>query len=282
MSWQLFDKMLACGWACGLAFGGVKMAVVNNSSVLIKNLDNEAYNLGSVTANPRAASAADIKAGLDNLVIEPSDNTNDLVLAVIQYLFQDYFGFAHQTGLYNRQIRLWEMVSRVSTVEVRQVEKGFFSRTTLPVYELVMKTALSQSPICALVIGPEIRANDYYKNYRPSEEGKIYVDLLRDFLLKVMKIQARLGANGVKGIFVVSPEPLEPALLAYIEKETGATDPVSKVESIMPAPVSAHINLLTYSPTDNDGEDESGSNPKPVITLAHPKIIRKTAASNLS
>jgi hypothetical protein len=251
------------------------MAVVKNCTIGIKNADSEAYSLAAVTANPRNASAADLRAGLDNLVIEPPEGTNDLVMAVVQYIFQDYFVFAHQSGLYNRQIRLWEMISRISTVEIRQVERGLFSRTLLPVYEIVMKTGLGQSPICALVIDQDVTNFDPYKN-NSGAAGKVYVQLLEDFLLKVMKIQARLGTNGVKGIFVVTRAPLEAALLAYIEKRTDASDAVSKVESIMPAPVSAHINLLTYSP----GQGLEGVTPaKPVVTLAYPQIIRKAAAT---
>ncbi len=110
------------------------MAFVNNSTVLIKHLDNEAYNLGAVTADPRVASAVDIKAGLDNLVIESAEGVSDLVLAVIHYLFRDFFAFAHQSGLYNRQIRLWEMFSRISTVEIKQHARGMFTHTPLPIF----------------------------------------------------------------------------------------------------------------------------------------------------
>ena len=252
------------------------MAFVNNSTVLIKNLDKEAYNLGSVTANPRSASAVDIKAALDNLVIESPEGTNDVVLAVIEYLFYDFFPYAHQSGLYNRQIRLWEMFSRISTVEIKQFATGIFTHTPLPVYHLLMKTNLGQSPVCALVIGPETASFERYKNW-VATPGKIYLDLLHEFLTNVTKVQARQGVNGIKGIFVVTPEPLEPALLSHIEKETRANDPVSKVESILPAPYSAHINLLTYGAP---GTDEAGTSAKPVITLAYPNISRKAAAHN--
>ncbi len=224
------------------------MTAVKYWTIGLKNADKEAYNLAAVTSNPRNASAADIKAGLDNLVFETPEGLNDVVLAVVKYLFYDYFVYAHQTGLYNRQIRLWEMFSKVSTIEVRQVERGFFTRTLIPVYEIVMKTNQGQSPICALVIEKDVTSSQPFKHHGGGSAAKIYIDLLRDFLLKVMKIQARLGANGVKGIFVVTRDPLESGLLTFIEKETGATDAVSKVESIMPSPVSAHINLLTYAP----------------------------------
>ncbi|MBU6451462.1 MAG: hypothetical protein KGS72_06775 [Cyanobacteria bacterium REEB67] len=247
------------------------MAVVNNCTVQIKNLEDEAYNLGAVTGNPRGATAVDIKAGLDNLVIEAPTGAHidPLPLAVIHSLFHDYFAFAHQSGLYNRQIRLWEMFSRVTSAEVRQIERGFFSRWLIPVYEVVFKTAVGQSPICALVIDGKVNTMDgfSYGGKTKNDPGKIYVELLRDFLLKVMKIQARLGANGVKGIFVVTPAPLQESLLAFIEKSTRAVDPVSRAESIMPAPVSAHINLLTYS---------HASAGEPIeIVLDYPKISRR-------
>jgi hypothetical protein len=252
------------------------MSAAKNSTIVIKTADQEAYSLTAVTANPRNATAADIQAGLDNLVFETPEGTSDLVMAVVQYLFQDYFVFAHQTGLYNRQIRLWETFSRINAIQVRQVEKGFFSRTPIPVYELVMKTGQGQTPVCVLVIDKDVIHCEAFKRHGGGAAGKIYGELLEDFLLKVMKIQARQGANGVKGVFVVTPEPLEGALLNYIEKKTGGTDAVSKVESIMPAPVSAHINLLTYAP--GHGEENDGISPaKPTISLAHPKIARRSA-----
>ena len=249
------------------------MAVVNKSTVVIRNSDNEAFNLGTVVANPRSASAVDIKAGLDNLIIEAPEGTPDLVIGVIKYLFQGYFAYAHQSGLYNRQIRLWEMFARISSVDVRQLERGFFSRYNLPVYELELKTSMNQSPVCALVIDQEVLNNNDYKGY--ATPGKVYVELLKDYIGKVMKMQARMGSNGVKGLFVVSPAPLAPELLAYIEKETGADDAVSRVESIWPSPVSAHVNLLTYS---MEQEAPEASLIKQVISLAYPKIIRKAPA----
>ena len=251
------------------------MAVMNNCTVTIKNLVNDAYSLGAVTTNPRAATALDIQAGLSNLAIEAAPDVNApvpaLPLAVIHYLFHDFFAMAHQSGLYNRQIRLWEMFSRVSAAQIQQVERGFFSRSTIPVYEIIFKTSVGQNPVCALVIDESIRSLDGFKNQ--TDAGKIYIELLRDFLLKVIKIQARLGANGVKGIFVVTPEPLAPGLLAFVEKSTGAIDPVSRAESIMPAPVSAHINLLTYSQLEPVAPDASESGYR--ITLQYPNISRR-------
>jgi hypothetical protein len=50
------------------------MSVVNSFSVIVKNAEPEAFNLGSVTQAPRSAAARDLEAACENLVFEPSDN----------------------------------------------------------------------------------------------------------------------------------------------------------------------------------------------------------------
>ncbi|MBA4027469.1 MAG: hypothetical protein C0473_04420 [Cyanobacteria bacterium DS3.002] len=80
------------------------MSVVNSFSVIVKNAEPEAFNLGSVTQAPRSAAARDLEAACENLVFEPSDNKiPDLVLAAIKFVMTGYFSDAHQSGLYNRQ-----------------------------------------------------------------------------------------------------------------------------------------------------------------------------------
>ncbi|GAI37631.1 unnamed protein product, partial [marine sediment metagenome] len=71
-----------------------------------------------------------------------------------------------------------------------------------------------------------------------------YLDLLHDFLARVAKIQARLGAQGVKGIFILAPAPFPQDLLRFVEKSVGADDPVARFDSLLPAPYYVHINLL--------------------------------------
>jgi hypothetical protein len=203
------------------------MSVVNSFSVIVKNAEPEAFNLGSVTQAPRSAAARDLEAACENLVFEPSDNKiPDLVLAAIKFVMTGYFSDAHQSGLYNRQLRLWETISKIAVVEVQPVTKGFFQKVTLPVYELVFKTVTGKVPIVALVIEPSATAS--------------HLELLKDFLAKVAKIQAQSG-NQVKGAFVVCDSPFPPAILSFVEKAIGA----GRFDSILPPPYRSTLIWLS-------------------------------------
>ncbi|MDQ5938118.1 MAG: hypothetical protein QG574_5481 [Cyanobacteriota bacterium erpe_2018_sw_21hr_WHONDRS-SW48-000092_B_bin.40] len=244
------------------------MSVVNSFSVIVKNAEPEAFNLGSVTQAPRSAAARDLEAACENLVFEPSDNKiPDLVLAAIKFVMTGYFSDAHQSGLYNRQLRLWETISKIAVVEVQPVTKGFFQKVTLPVYELVFKTVTGKVPIVALVIEPSATAS--------------HLELLKDFLAKVAKIQAQSG-NQVKGAFVVCDSPFPPAILSFVEKAIGAEDPVARFDSILPPPYQVHINLVVNLHSkfkkDEIQEDISESDSGLVtgrLQLLHPQLRAK-------
>lgn len=246
------------------------MSVVNRFSVIVKNAEPEAFNLGTVTQAPRVAAAQDLAAACENLVFESSDNKiPDLVLAAIKFVITGYFTDAHQSGLYNRQMRLWETISKIALVDVQQVTKGFFQKTALPVYELLFKTVTGKVPIAALVIEPSYGAN--------------HLDLLKDFLAKVAKIQAQSG-NQLTGVFVVCDSPFPPAILTYVEKVTGAEDPVAKFDSILPPPYQAHINLVVNLHGNIQAEDINESSSGLVtgrMQLLHPQLrVKKTAAKD--
>lgn len=240
------------------------MSVVNSFSVIVNNAEPEAFNLGSVTQAPRSVGAQDIEAACENLVFEPSDNKIPaLVLETIKFVMTSYFADAHQSGLYNRQLRLWETISKIAVVAVQPVTKGFFQKVALPAYELLFKTVSGKAPIVALVIEPSY--------------GSKHQELLKDFLAKVAKMQAQSG-NQVKGVFVVCDSPFPPDILTFVEKAIGADDPIARFDSILPPPYQVHINLLVNR-HGNIQESDSG-----LVTgrlqLLHPQLrAKKNAAS---
>lgn len=244
------------------------MSVVNRLSVIVKNAEPEAFNLGTVTQAPRVAGAHDLAAACDNLIFEPSDNKiPDLVLAAIKFIITGYFTDAHQSGLYNRQMRLWENISKVVLVEVQQVTKGFFQKTTLPVYELLFKTVGGKVPIVALVVEPAYGSN--------------HLDLLKDLLAKVAKMQAQSG-NQLTGVFVVCDSPFPPAILTYVEKITGAEDPVAKFDSILPPPYQTHINLVVNLHGNSQAHENQESSSGLVtgrMQLLHPQLRTKKSSA---
>jgi hypothetical protein len=214
------------------------MGSSNNFTAIVKASDTEAYNLGSVTQSPRAATSLDLEAACSNLEIVADAGTPDFVMDFGNYLCRKYFSDAHQTGLYNRQIKLWETISKITTLQVKALEKGFFSKQALPVYEIACLTQARQPVVMALYIDSAFAASHGHGH------ANAYLDLLHDFLAKVAKIQARLGAQGVKGIFILAPAPFPQDLLRFVEKSVGADDPVARFDSLLPAPYYVHINLL--------------------------------------
>lgn len=233
------------------------MGSSNNFTAVVKPSDTEAYNLGSVTQSPRAATSLDLDAACRNLEIVADAGTPDFVTDFGNYLCRKYFSDAHQSGLYNRQIKLWETISKITTLQVKALEKGFFSKKALPVYEIACLTQARQPVVMALYVDSAFAATQGHG------QANAYIDLLRDFLAKVAKIQARLGAQGVKGIFILAPAPFPQDVLKFVEKSVGADDPVARFDSLLPAPYYVHINLLecgsqtafdTKSDPDHDSE----------------------------
>lgn len=234
------------------------MGSSNNFTAVIKASDTEAYNLGSVTQSPRVATSLDLEAACSNLEIVADAGTPDFIVDFGNYLCRKYFSDAHQTGLYNRQIKLWETISKISTLQVKALEKGFFSKQALPVYEITCLTQARQPVVMALYIDSAFAATHGHGH------ANAYIDLLHDFLARVAKIQARLGAQGVKGIFILAPAPFPQDILRFVEKSVGADDPVARFDSLLPAPYYVHINLLECgshiaSAPDSESESESDS-----------------------
>lgn len=231
------------------------MSVVNSSSIIIKNADNEAFNLSSVTQSPRTATVSDLEAACNNLVLEKSDpNVSDDAVRAVRFVLADYFTQAHQSGLLNRQLPLWELISKIATVDVKALETGFFAKTALPVYDLNFKTASGQISIMALLIDPAFK-------------GEI-LDQVKDFLGRLAKQQARSNYQ-TKGIFIICPSPFPPNVLAYIEKATNAGDAVARFESILSAPYQVHTNLVVKMEGREDGD----------LLMVHPQLRKPKKAS---
>ncbi|GEM_PF-478023 len=214
------------------------MSVVNSSTIVIKNAEAEAFNLGSVTQAPRSATSLDLQAASGNLLFEPSNKVSDLVLAAAKFVLTDYFIQAHQSGLYNRQIKLWEALAKIAVVDVKQLSRGIFQKVALPVYELNFKTSAGQILVSALVVEPL-----FSKTVQNEKNSHAQLDLFKEFLGRVAKMQARHG-DQVRGVFLFFDSPFPPAVLTYVEKATGASDPVAKFDSILPAPYNTHVNLV--------------------------------------
>lgn len=207
------------------------------SAILIKNRDPEAYNLGTIVQNPRGCTSVDLNAACSNLVFEPSgpmanSEHSAIVLDLVRYLFQDFFNRSHQTGLYNRQMRLWQVFSKVERVEFKQLEGGFFTRTLKPALQVAFKSQTGHVLFLALVV----------------LGGAEQFNLVQDFLTQTAKIQGRQGSYLLRGVFIVQSEPSElEKTRQYLVKATNGEDPVARYDSYLPSPFFVHANLLSFA-----------------------------------
>lgn len=254
----------------------------NSIKVLIKPIDPEAYNHGTVTQSPRTATARDLESACANLEITADAGIPYFVKDFAWFLLCNYFVEAHQSGLYNRQIKLWESLSKVTELQCKTLEKGFISKTKLPVHEIAVLTQNKQPVVMALYIEPSYRSHG-----SAGGSDSAYLDLVRNFLARVAKVQARLGAQGIKGIFIIAPAPFPDELLRYVLKAVGAEnpmDPVARFDSLLPAPYYVHINLIEHGipdsnqiDSDRDDSEDEESSPlvKKEMRLLHPLMRAK-------
>jgi hypothetical protein len=231
------------------------MSVVNSSSIIIKNADNEAFNLGSVTQSPRTATVSDLEAACSNVILEKLDKSvPDNAVDAARFVLTDYFTQAHQSGLLNRQLPLWELISKIVAIDVKAQETGFFQKSVLPVYDLNFKTASGQISIMGLLIEPAFKGEA--------------LDQVKDFLGRLAKQQARSNYQ-TKGIFIFCASPFPQTVLAYIEKATNATDAIARFESILSAPYQVHANLVVKLSDREEGDE---------LVMVHPQLRKAKRA----
>jgi hypothetical protein len=222
----------------------------------------ENHSLVSVISQPRTCKQIDVAAACGNLEIEPSEETPFLLQAVVRYIFRDFFAMAHRTGLYNRQMGLWEAIARVCEVDAFRLEQGFFTKRFLPFFELHFNDGKGRLLFYAHVCEPDeavVAAGDKEIERRQKE-------LVKSVLSRAEKLKAAKGQ--LFGVFLVCPKPFPENILKSIEKSTGANDPVGKFESLLPEPLLVPIDLLEV----DISAIENGSQDPAAVQLVHPDL----------
>lgn len=223
----------------------------NVPSILIKNADPEAFNLSTVTQSPRSSTAIDVRSACANLVFDLEAGPGDtaaasylpLVEDFVKYLFTEYFARVHQTGLYNRQMRLWESFSKVLKVDFKQQEGGFLFKSPKPAVSLSFR---SSGLVVALAL---ILLDD------AAVRGDNALYLVQDMLNRAAKLQGQQGNGSLGGVFITSAQK-EDKVYNYLVKATGGEDPVARYDCYMPGPYYVHVNMLTYSQEEGEGRPD--------------------------
>ena len=185
-----------------------------------------------VTETPRAYSTAQIKSAIENILfVDIEENIlPDVTIKSIGYILKDLFTQMHQTGLYNRQFKLWKSLANIIEISVSKMQKGLFKKTELNAY--VIDFFIDPKFPCISVVIDE--------NKNP-DEFKIYLD----------KVISCSNLNRLKGIFYfLNCKPNE-RFITKLEFYTNSLDSISKYESILQKTNDVRLNVISYS-KDNE------------------------------
>ena len=181
-------------------------------SISIRNIED--FSPEAIVKSPRTFRPQDVQNACRNILLQPQKDTPEVALAVAHFVAIDFLAFAHSTGLFNRQIKLWENLSRTQKVEVHQMSKGLFSKEKLSQFDFAFLDHKGRTTALARYAAPEQGGSfDYLRD-------------CREFLQRAAKY------TGLSGIFLCYPNPFPQNVLDFIKKETNSSNPLAKYESI--------------------------------------------------
>lgn len=226
--------------------------------ISIRNIED--FSPGAIIRSPRTFRPMDVQNACANLNLEASKGTPEKVLTVANYILSEYFALSHSSGLYNRQIKLWEAITRTSKIDVFQASKGFFfSSEKQSDFDLMFIDHKNRPIILAHFLLPEAAGDkfDYLNSYR-------------EFIKRASQYQ------GLHGLFLCYPSPFPAKLLEHIKKETNARDAIARYESLLPK-LGISINLIEVDRTPIYNPAEQAESHK--IRLVHPDLTKKKLGS---
>ena len=102
----------------------------------VKQKNPLALSCEKITLTPRAYSTAQIKSAIENILcVDIEENIlPEIVIKAIEYLLKDLFIHMHQTGLYNRQFKLWKSLANIIEISVFKLQKGLLKKNELDAY----------------------------------------------------------------------------------------------------------------------------------------------------
>ncbi len=219
--------------------------------LLITCANETGFCLQSVVAKPRECTPLDLQAACENVKIEmlaeiPPQTAVDLT----KFLLTGFFAQAHRSGLYNRQIKVWQALSRITEVRINRLQQGFLAKIDLPILDLFLCDARGQTLLMArLLEAAAVHADrgDSEKNYK---------NLLGGAIQRCEKSRSENPA--LVGFFLCWPKPLPLIVQTTVENITGAQDPIARYESLLPGAQGVCLDLIEF------GDDQ--------FSLVHPRL----------
>jgi len=191
----------------------------------VKNASESAFSLHSVTGKPRQCTPIDLHLASENLRLEPlTEEPPEEVLQLAYYLLTDFFGLLHRSGLYNRQMPLWEALARIAEIHIERLTEGFIAKIELPIWELRMLDIHGRKLVLVRFL------DDSATDLVDSQNSK---DALR-FLKNAIKTAAKLKSEnpGFAGLILGCAWPMPEIIIENVLRLTG-NDPVARYQSVL-------------------------------------------------
>ena len=192
----------------------------------VKQKNPLALSCEKITLTPRAYSTSQIKTAIENILFINSEENSlpEIIIKAIEYLLKDLFIHMHQTGLYNRQLKLWKSLANIIEISVFKLQKGFLKKNELNAY--IIDFFIDPKIPCISVIMDENNNAD---------EFKIYLE----------RVIVSSNLNRLKGIFYFSNFIPDKHFITKLKFYTNAFDPISKYESILLKTSDVRLNVIS-------------------------------------
>lgn len=200
-----------------------------------------ALNCEKVTQKPRAFNTAQIKDATENIAFlyDEEDGVSDLQKKIIEYLLKDSFLYMHQTGLYNRQFKLWKTMGNITQCSISVLQEGLLKKKDLNAYIIDFYIDPKNPCFNAVVLQDSkelIETEGFYKKFKMC-------------LLKALKSNR---ANRLKGIFCFLDIELSNDFITKLNLLTESNDLISKYESILSNTNDVRLNVVSFKQKDRD------------------------------
>jgi hypothetical protein len=224
----------------------------------ISSNDEIGFTLHSVVMEPRHCTPLDLAAAAKNLRVDfHGENEDEIAIIskkVVNYLLTDFFVQAHRTGLYNRQLKLWEALASVSEVKIAQLQQGIFKKIELPIWDLSMLDSKGRTKLLVRLVfdGPNSEFD------LSNEKG------CKALIASTVQRAERLKLEHplFSGVFLFCPKPAAEYVRSCISTVTVVDDPVGKYESKLVSLPDVSLDLFEY---DNGGDE---------LRLLHPSLSK--------
>lgn len=221
------------------------MSLPETQTIQIKVRNPAAYTLNHVVAEARSCAPQDLNLACAN--VDLSETTGKVVAEVsefVNFVVTDFFSLLHRSGLYNRQKALWESIGRATKVSIYPVTQGLFRKEDLPIFDVHFEDPSASTTVFALVV----------QSHAKWKDEKYVIGTFKELLHRAGQLDRKRPS--LRAILIVAPKPFSKALLTQVEKMIGGQDPLARYESVLPAPLNVHIDLIEYgSDLDNDDSE---------------------------